>query len=237
MSYVSQLQKLGFTAKEACVYLACLKTGPARSAAIAEEAALPKSTTLDLLFVLNKRGMVARTKQKNRYVFTATDPSAIEAWLERRVSLFRTLQPKLEALELGGKRTGGAHVFDDTRSMPTVWQQVIAHTHEVFMLVSTTGDDAGLTHTLEHFAKLRAKHKVPARILLSNRTSDEISPTIATLAEVRTAKHPLPPGVLVAWNSGHVSISPTPIRAVLVDDPCAAAQVLALVQEAWSGAS
>lgn len=238
MSYIAQLQKLGFTDKEARVYIASLKTGSARATEIAREAGLPKSTTLDLLFVLNRRGMIATHKQKNRYVFEATDPAAIGAWLERRVSLFESLRPKLETLEYSGKRPlGVVQTFDNVGSMPTVWQYVVAHAHEVYILMGNQGEGDSLTQTLIHFTQLRLRHKVPARILVQYNGTPHTNKPVFALSETRCTHVPVEAGVLVVWDGGYVSVSLEPVHAILVNDSCASSHVLSLTRYLWEQAS
>jgi sugar-specific transcriptional regulator TrmB len=237
MSYVNKLQKLGFTEKEARVYMACLKTGHARVAAIAHEANLPKSSTLDTLFTLNERGMVSRVRQKNRYTFAPTDPSVIGSWLERRVELFNDLLPRLEAMQYQHHKDTATKIFEGPRSLPSIWEHIIRSTHEVYIVIGPITTEDTLYDALTWFTKERTKHKLPARALLAETSTLKTTTPALAFSECRIGTLPhLTNGLLIIWNSGYVSISNEPVQALLIENETAANITKNLFTTAWQQA-
>ncbi|KKR08981.1 MAG: transcriptional regulator TrmB [Candidatus Peregrinibacteria bacterium GW2011_GWE2_39_6] len=89
---------IGFTKKEACVYLAALELGSSGASEIALRAKLNRVTTYDVLEKLIHKGFInTYIQQKIRY-FTATDPDIVKTDYQQRFNGFKATLPDLRRL-------------------------------------------------------------------------------------------------------------------------------------------
>lgn len=83
------LEQLGFSPKEAEVYLALLELGSQPSSVISRKTGYPKATVLFLLEALVDRGFVTRS-QRGRALYFYADPDQLEHVLRRRLTAQNT---------------------------------------------------------------------------------------------------------------------------------------------------
>ncbi|HEY4497551.1 MAG TPA: helix-turn-helix domain-containing protein [Candidatus Paceibacterota bacterium] len=92
------LEKLGFSANEVKVYLASLESGIASAQDIAKKAGLRRTTAYSVLSYLVERGVVGRTKVKNKTRFLAEPPDRLFNLVSELQSHIKKALPELEAL-------------------------------------------------------------------------------------------------------------------------------------------
>ena len=93
---MQELQKIGFSQKEANVYLAMLELGLAAVQDIAQKAGVNRATTYVMIDLLTKRGLVHTvTRGKKRY-FAAEEPKRLLQILEERKG---SVQKQIEMIE------------------------------------------------------------------------------------------------------------------------------------------
>ncbi len=90
------LQDLGFTEKEALIYLELLKLNEAPSSAIARQSNIKRSTTYSILEQLKKRGLVSQTKRQGSLFFRALDPYI---FLKEQKNKFTNLRKSVDNLK------------------------------------------------------------------------------------------------------------------------------------------
>ncbi|MBU0731679.1 hypothetical protein KKC88_02245 [Patescibacteria group bacterium] len=125
------LKSIGLNNNEVKVYLTLLETGTNKASFVAKFSEIPKTTVLDILNSLNKKGFITKIKKKNAYYFTAYEPDRIIKLLEKEeeelkkrkekmkkvIPLLKNLQdvksskPKIEYLE---GQDGLVEAFEDT---------------------------------------------------------------------------------------------------------------------------
>ncbi|MEW6610388.1 MAG: helix-turn-helix domain-containing protein [Patescibacteria group bacterium] len=76
------LGEIGFSEKEARVYLALLALEQATANEIAKKADINRTSAYDVLEILIKRGVVSKYKKKSRTFFNVSDPGKLVAYLE-----------------------------------------------------------------------------------------------------------------------------------------------------------
>jgi sugar-specific transcriptional regulator TrmB len=101
-----QLQGLGFTEKEARVYVGLLELGEATALELSQKTSLNRATTYVTLDSLGNRNLVSKITKHKKTVFCIEHPLQILDHLEReknnveiKISLAKTLMPELEMLE------------------------------------------------------------------------------------------------------------------------------------------
>jgi HTH-type transcriptional regulator, sugar sensing transcriptional regulator len=91
------LEKLGFTQKEAQIYLAMLELNEAAPSTIARVTGVKRSTTYTILENLQLRGLVKSNKQGPHITFQALDPKIFIKKQKQRFSEFRHSIENLES--------------------------------------------------------------------------------------------------------------------------------------------
>ena len=92
MSLELELKKIGFSDKEAKVYLALLELGEAGVQTIAKKSAVNRATTYVVLEELKKQGIVSTVEKDKKTVFVADAPRAL-------LRMFRTQERKIKEHE------------------------------------------------------------------------------------------------------------------------------------------
>ena len=89
MSHVAHkhLQGMGFTDKEAKVYLTCLKSGTCTVAKIAESAGVKRPTTYVMLKQLMDKELVELVKKGKKTYFSALHPHQLKKHVEKERDL------------------------------------------------------------------------------------------------------------------------------------------------------
>jgi sugar-specific transcriptional regulator TrmB len=89
------LQHLGYSEKEARIYLALLELGTSPASTIARFIGENRVTTYSVLKVLVKRGLILESKKNTIQVYTALSPDIL---IEQERSKYETLESSLPEL-------------------------------------------------------------------------------------------------------------------------------------------
>jgi predicted transcriptional regulator len=93
---IDQLRSLGFSEKEAAVYLACLELGEAPIQGIAVRSRVSRATTYLVLETLASRRLVEAREQQNRRTYRAESPERLRLVVEEEQ---RAIEEKRKGLE------------------------------------------------------------------------------------------------------------------------------------------
>ena len=91
------LHDLGFSEKEAEVYLAMLELGPAPVQDISKKSGVNRSTTYVMIESLKRRGMVSTYEKGKKLYFSAESPDSLKMLLQDEMAELKAKQAKLEA--------------------------------------------------------------------------------------------------------------------------------------------
>lgn len=101
-----QLQGLGFSEKEARIYVGLLESGEAAPSELSKRTGINRATVYVTLESLQKRGLVGKIEKHKKIIFNIENPLQILDHLEReknnveiKINLAKTLMPELEMLE------------------------------------------------------------------------------------------------------------------------------------------
>ena len=93
---IEKLQKLGFSEKEAQIYLASLSLGPANLAVLAKKADLKRSTTHYIVEAMQAKGLLEKTIIGKRGFYQAATPRKIKSLISKQEIVLESLLPDLE---------------------------------------------------------------------------------------------------------------------------------------------
>lgn len=94
----AKLQSVGFTDKQAKVYVAALFLGPSAVQKIAEQADINRATAYVILDELANMGLVSESTQGKKTVFVAEPPAAIDRYLEAQAKALSAKKDELKSL-------------------------------------------------------------------------------------------------------------------------------------------
>lgn len=79
---IETLRKIGFSEKEAKVYMQLIRLGAQPVSVISEKAEINRTTTYDIIATLTKRGLISSIKKNSITYFKALDPKNLLNYLE-----------------------------------------------------------------------------------------------------------------------------------------------------------
>jgi len=94
----AKLQSVGFTDKQAKVYVAALFLGPSAVQKISEQADINRATAYVILDELANMGLVSESTQGKKTVFVAEPPAAIDRYLEAQAKALSVKKDELKSL-------------------------------------------------------------------------------------------------------------------------------------------
>lgn len=240
MKYEKQLEQLGLSSNEASVYLACLELGVDRVSFIAKKAELPKSTTADILHLLNKKGYVSMQKKKNRQYFSASDPVILKSKIAQQADLIANLLPELNALYSTKKNNVNVRFFDNKEGFRVVSEEITKEADEILGFGSAEDMVQKMPEFFPNWANTRAKHKVRARILLRDTEMAKESLAIdkQVLRETRLFKVNIPfASFLILWKNkvAIMSLEDKP-SVYIIEDKGASQTLKAIFEFVWATA-
>ncbi len=94
----AKLQSVGFTDKQAKVYVAALFLGPSAVQKISEQAEINRATAYVILDELAQMGLVSESTQGKKTVFVAEPPEAIDRYLDSQVKFLDAKKNELKDL-------------------------------------------------------------------------------------------------------------------------------------------
>ncbi|KKW21300.1 MAG: Transcriptional regulator, TrmB [Parcubacteria group bacterium GW2011_GWB1_52_7] len=128
-----ELKKLGFSDKEARVYLALLELGSAAVQDIAAKAKVNRATTYVVLETLKRRGVVSTVEKKNKILFAAENPSVLlrifrtqEEEIRTKENEFSKILPELDALFSGSRDRPRVRFFEGSEGREAVREDLLS---------------------------------------------------------------------------------------------------------------
>lgn len=97
---LKKLQKIGFSYKEAKIYIHLIHLGSQPVSVIAHRANINRTTTYDIIASLIQKGLVSSTKKSGTTYFRAIDPRQLLAYLEReKIEHYKRLEKQQHEIE------------------------------------------------------------------------------------------------------------------------------------------
>jgi len=167
------LQKIGFTEKEALIYLALMELGSGTVTNIAQRAKLKRSIIYIILEGLIKRGYVSEIPDTkiNRYV--AAEPTKILSDLKAKTSDFKNLLPSLLAVYNKPTWKPKINYFEGKEGVRKIYRY-IEHVKDACFITSTERIAEHMPEEVEAWITEKLSKTVPlvGKHLLSNTAID-----------------------------------------------------------------
>lgn len=95
---INLLKKLGFSDKEAKIYLGLLRLGPSSVRKLAEVSEINRGTAYDILKTLQDKGIVSYYKKETKQYFVAENPEKLHDLVKKQQNELSSVDSKLEKL-------------------------------------------------------------------------------------------------------------------------------------------
>lgn len=198
----AKLQAVGFSDKQAKVYVAALFLGPSAVQKIAEQAEINRATAYVILDELAQMGLVSESTQGKKTVYVAEPPEAIERYLEAQTQAATAKQTELKGILPGLKNVARNTETEDTpvvrfykgeegsRDISAHFRRKAKSGSQIFAL--TNIDEALKTHPdfMETSTGSRLKKKISSKIIYSY-TDGEFKSDRTVLREVKKIETPI----------------------------------------------
>lgn len=160
-----ELENVGFSQKEAEVYLAVLELGNGSAQMVTEKSGLPKSTTYDVLKSLSKKRLINIYLKGNRKRFSVSDPTILKEQIKKQEVVLTALLPKLEAMYGTKINKPKIRVYEGKSGVDVILKEILNEAKELISLSSAEDVFDKLRDHFPDFSKERARRKIPLRLI------------------------------------------------------------------------
>ena len=160
-----ELKSLGFTEKEAVVYLALLKAGTASVANINKVTGIPRPTIYDILNVLVEKRLITVYKKDKKSFYSPVEPEEIIRKLKEKEEIAKNILPELKKLIGNISKHPVVEVYEGKKGIVSLLNQIYKE-KELLVYGSAKKSQEILAHLPENFARKRVELKINMRAIL-----------------------------------------------------------------------
>lgn len=173
------LQSLGFSEKEAAIYLASLELGVASPVStIAKKAGIHRTTTYDVLEGLVQKGVIIAVKKKDTLYYEALPPGKLVAYLKEESDKFSRLAEQAQGIlpELQThyrvQNRPKIYFYEGDEGLIRVYEETLTSSEEILAYASDQiNQDTIPWYFPEYYARRTAKN-IPIRALFPDTPND-----------------------------------------------------------------
>lgn len=153
------LRKLGFTEKEAKIYLACLELGTGTVVQISRKADITRGSTYDVLEEMLEKGFVSKLHKDKHMVFSAIDPEALKKRFEDRLRDFEIALPELKGL-FNKISHPKVRYFEGAEGIKRVYEDTLTATTEILNYANSQSIRTFWPDYDSEYVKLRVRKNI-----------------------------------------------------------------------------
>jgi len=166
---------IGFSVKEADVYLAILTLGRGTASKIAREAHIERTTVYDILNSLFDRGLVTLTGKEPKQEYVAESPDQLKEHLEEEFDkklkdlkqVESILIPQLKSIHNVGNRPK-VMFYEGEEGLKRVYEDTLGSQEEILAYASVGDMHSGLPGYFPEYYKRRAGKGIAIRAIIPN---------------------------------------------------------------------
>jgi sugar-specific transcriptional regulator TrmB len=160
------LKGLGLAPNQIKTYLATLELGSASVYKISQKAALPRSTTYEVLEHLHSLGLVTKFEKKNIICYNAEDPKKLVQSAFQRAELLQDALPELRALFSAAEEKPTVRSYVGVSGLKVIYEELIEEAHEINGFGAVDDIRLTLNDYFKRFVVRRVKKKMPVHIIV-----------------------------------------------------------------------
>jgi sugar-specific transcriptional regulator TrmB len=166
------IEGLGFSDKEAAVYIACLELDDSPNTEITRRTGLNRVTNYEILKRLEKRGVVGSYKRRGIKHFAAIHPRTLIQQAHERVSIAEQQLPELLSLVNKHEKKPRIYFFEDVDGIKSIYDDSLASSTEILTFTNPEDVEALLGKKyVDGYLRERVQRKISVRGLAPNTTS------------------------------------------------------------------
>lgn len=170
MKILETLQSIGFSDKEAKVYVELVRLGTQSASVIAKAAGINRTSTYDLLEALKERGVVQSIKKRSTTLFQALSPKELVHFLEReKTESIRKIEkqkaqiaeilPELTALENPYTHRPKVTFYEGANGLREAYEDTLNSTETILAYANVEEMHKGLPNFFPEYYHRRAVEK------------------------------------------------------------------------------
>jgi sugar-specific transcriptional regulator TrmB len=168
------LTRVGFSSKEADLYLALLHIGSQPASVVASKVGYNRITTYQVLMDLVKRGVVSVSTRANVKYFVAEPPERILSFLEcnkadfeEQINLIKNQLPVFQQLVNPNAPQPSVRTFVGNRGIRSIYEDTLVSTDELFIIQDLNLIGRELEdYIFDYYAPRRVKNGIKCQLLL-----------------------------------------------------------------------
>lgn len=172
MNLITPLSYLGFSDKEAEVYLANLELGPSPASTVAKKAGLHRTTCYSVLCELEKKGYTRRFERARVHYFSALTGKEVEEKLQKQhqknIQNLTKILPVLTTLQSSTVKPPKIQSFEGFEGMKQIYEDTLIGDHSEKLAYSSISEskDEKLRAFIDEYTKKRTKNGISVRAIL-----------------------------------------------------------------------
>lgn len=183
---LERLKKIGFSDKEASIYIQLIRLGAQPVSVIAERAQINRTTTYDIIESLIKKGLISSIKKDGITHFKALDPKQLLSYLEReKVEHVKQLEkqqkeiedllPALISLENPESTKPKVSFYEGEKGMRQAYEDTLTSNETILAYANVEEMHKGLPNFFpEYYRRRSIKKKIHVKCIApNNKTSKE----------------------------------------------------------------
>jgi len=160
------LIKIGFTEKEAAIYLKLLELKTASANELSLETGIPRVSVYDLTENMHKKGFISEIEQNAKKYFIPTDPLIIYEKTKNELNSFKTAIPFLVDLTKKGLKHPKIRFFEGIESFKKIYDDTLTEkNYTLYSYVDTSKVPQNFLPFLSKYMKKRVKNKISAKVI------------------------------------------------------------------------
>jgi sugar-specific transcriptional regulator TrmB len=180
MKLIETLKKIGFSDKEAQIYLQLIRLGPQSASVLSRHTKINRTTIYDILENLQERGIAQSIKKSGSTLFSALHPSELIRFLEReKTEMIRKIQRQQETVKgvlselisLEGTNTTKPKVtfFEGEKGMREAYEDTLNSKDEILAYANVEDMHKGLPHFFPEYYQRRAvENEIHIKAIMPN---------------------------------------------------------------------
>ena len=167
---LEKLKKIGFSEKEAGVYIQLIRLGAQPVSVISDRAGINRTTTYDIIESLTKKGLVSSIKKEGITHFKALDPKELLNYLERekvehakqiekQQKEMEQLLPELISLENPESTKPKVAFFEGEKGMRQAYEDTLTSTEDILAYANVEDMHRGLPNFFPEYYQRRGVEK------------------------------------------------------------------------------
>ena len=158
------LMEIGFSDKEAEIYLCLVKFGSITATQISKETKLNRITCYDVLQKLIEKGAVGYTIINKIKYFEPADPDSLLSDLEEKQDKLRSIIPKLNELKKISIEKPSIEIFEGLKGLKSILDLIIKEKKESWFIAHPNFIET-LRFSFPHFVNKKRKLKMHSKLI------------------------------------------------------------------------